>query len=69
MGTPDYPVRCIEGFEDVAAFRMPVRVNVAKDRMDFIYPTTTAQTMELPGMTKQDFAVDTANFYFTVQRP
>jgi hypothetical protein len=36
---------------------------VAKDSLAFVYPTTSWQTMELKGMTANDFHVDTVSFY------
>ena len=47
---------------DVPGFHMPVKVSVAKDSLAFVYPTTSWQTMELKGMTANDFHVDTVSF-------
>jgi hypothetical protein len=53
---------------DVPAFRMPIKATIGKDRLDFIYPTTSPQTMELKGMTQNDFRVDRDEFYISVRR-
>jgi hypothetical protein len=53
---------------DVPGFHMPVKVTLEKGRFGFIEPTTTAQTLELKGMTVADFAVDTDDFYIAVKK-
>lgn len=53
---------------DVPGFHMPVKVTLEKGRFGFIEPTTTAQTLELSGMTAADFAVDTGDFYIGVKK-
>lgn len=53
---------------DVPGFHMPIKVSVAKGRMEFIYPTTDPQSIDLEGMTEKDFTVDTDHFYVKVKR-
>jgi hypothetical protein len=53
---------------DVAGFRMPVKVTLARDSLGFIYPTTDWQTMTLKGIAATDFRVDTVEFYAGVRR-
>jgi aminopeptidase N len=52
---------------DVPGFRMPVKVTKTKGKYEFIYPTTTWQTITLPGMEPDDFEVDENNFYVNVE--
>jgi aminopeptidase N len=52
---------------DVAGFRMPIKVTKAKGKYEFIYPTTTWQTLTLPNMDSDDFVVDEDNFYVNVE--
>jgi aminopeptidase N len=52
---------------DVAAFRMPIKVTLARDSLGFIHPTTDWQTMTVKGMTAADFHVDTVEFYAAVR--
>jgi aminopeptidase N len=52
---------------DVAGFRMPIKVTLARDSLGFIYPTTDWQTMTLKGMAATDFHVDTVEFYAEVR--
>jgi hypothetical protein len=52
---------------DVVDFRMPIKVTVARDSFGFIYPTAKEQVIEIKGMRKADFAVDTAGFYIGVK--
>lgn len=52
---------------DVPGFRMPVRVTLAKDSLAFIKPTTNWQTIEMAGMQRDDFRVDTTDFYVGVR--
>ena len=52
----------------VAAFRMPVKVTVARDSLAFIYPTTAWQTVTLKNMKTGDFRVDTREFYADVRK-
>lgn len=51
---------------DVPNFKMPVKVTKAPDKYDFIYPTTTWQTIRLPNLSPEDFAVDQDRFYLNV---
>ena len=46
----------------VAGFDMPVKVRIAPGKEVFIYPTTEAQTITLPGLKKGSFEVD-KDFY------
>jgi aminopeptidase N len=52
---------------DVKDFRMPIKVTKAKGKYEFIYPTTTWQTLTLPNMDSDDFEVDEENFYMNVE--
>jgi hypothetical protein len=52
---------------DVAGFRMPIKVTLAKDSLAFIHPTTEWQTMTLNNITATDFRVDTVEFYAGVR--
>lgn len=52
---------------DVAGFRMPVSVTRRPGQYSLIRPTTAWQTMTLPQMSEDDFAVDTTRFYVTVE--
>jgi aminopeptidase N len=52
---------------DVKDFRMPVKVTTAKNRYDFIYPTTSWQTTALPDMEPDDFLVDETRFYVNIE--
>ncbi|MBC7924014.1 MAG: M1 family peptidase, partial [Ferruginibacter sp.] len=53
---------------DVKDFRMPIRVSKSKSQSGFIHPTTTWQTITLPAMAEDDFEVDEAGFYVTVEQ-
>jgi hypothetical protein len=46
---------------------MPIKVTKAKGKYEFIYPTTTWQTLTLPNMDSDDFVVDEDNFYVNVE--
>lgn len=48
-------------------FRMPVKVSSGKKEYDFIYPTTSWKSMQLPGLKEKDFTVDKNDFYIGVQ--
>ena len=49
---------------DVAAFNLPIRVKVAKNKYELIYPTTTEmKTLELKLTNAKDFEVDTDHAY------
>src|SRR5262249_54569589 len=50
---------------DRPGFCMPVKWTTTKDRSEFVYPHTEWQMMELKGMKREDFKVDTDNFYIT----
>jgi aminopeptidase N len=52
---------------DVKDFRMPLKVTKTKGKYEFIYPTTSWQTMALPNMEFDDFEVDENNFYVNVE--
>jgi hypothetical protein len=52
---------------DVPDFHMPVKVTKTKGKFEFIYPTSTWQTITLPAMEPEDFEVDEDNFYINVQ--
>lgn len=52
---------------DVPDFRMPVKVTQAPNEFDFIYPTTAWQTITLPNLEPDDFAVDEDRFYVNVE--
>lgn len=51
---------------DVKRFRMPVRVTTAPETMGFIYPTQQPKTIVLNNMSREEFDVDTDNFYIDV---
>jgi aminopeptidase N len=53
---------------DRPGFCMPVKWTTSKDSFGFAYPTTDWQTMELKGMKRSDFKVDTDNFYFILKQ-
>jgi hypothetical protein len=46
---------------------MPIRVTQKPEQFGFITPTTDWQTMTLPDMTADDFAVDEVRFYVRVE--
>jgi peptidyl-prolyl cis-trans isomerase A (cyclophilin A) len=48
---------------DVNDFRMPIKVTTAKDRFEFVTPTTDWQTKKLSGITPEDFKVAEDLFY------
>lgn len=52
---------------DVNNFKMPVKIRTSKDRLDWIYPTTDWQTMEIKDMQPGDLRVDTKEFYVGVR--
>jgi hypothetical protein len=52
---------------DGPGFCMPVKWTIAKGRSAFVYPQTDWQTMDLKGMRREDFRVDTDNFYIAVK--
>ncbi|MGH2569324.1 MAG: M1 family metallopeptidase [Bacteroidota bacterium] len=52
---------------DMAEFRMPVKVTIAKDKFSFIYPTTTWQTTTLEGVHPEEFKVAEDQFFIGVR--
>jgi aminopeptidase N len=52
---------------DVNDFHMPVKVTTSSNRYEFIYPTTSWQTMELRGIRPEDFKVAENLFYVDVK--
>ena len=52
---------------DVKGFRMPVKVTKHKNKFDFIYPTTSWQTVLLKEIEPNDFKVETEKFYIKVE--
>ena len=49
-------------------FCMPVKWTTSKDTFELAYPTMGWQTVELKGMKRSDFRVDTDNFYFILKQ-
>jgi aminopeptidase N len=52
---------------EVPDFRMPVKVTLSPGKFDFIYPTTTRQTIALHGVDPEEFKVDTDEFFIDTQ--
>lgn len=52
---------------DVEGFAMPVKVTTAKGAYSFIHPTTSSQTLNLNGMSPDDFRVAQDLFYVDVR--
>jgi aminopeptidase N len=52
---------------DVQDFRMPVRVTIAPNKYEFVYPTTTWQRMKISKINPEDFKVEEDRFYVTVR--
>ncbi|MBI3111625.1 MAG: M1 family metallopeptidase [Ignavibacteriales bacterium] len=52
---------------DVEGFAMPVKVTTAKGEYSFINPTTSSQTLNLNGLSPDDFRVATDLFYVDVR--
>ncbi len=52
---------------DVEGFAMPVKVTIAKGVYSFITPTTSSQTLDLNGMSPDDFRVAQDLFYVDVR--
>lgn len=52
---------------DVEGFTMPVKVTTAKGVYSFIHPTTSSQTLNLNGMSPDDFRVSQDLFYVDVR--
>ena len=48
---------------DAKGFNMPVRVRIKGGEYQFIQPTTTAQTIDIKGATKDNLEADTFNYY------
>jgi len=48
---------------DVPDFKMPIKVTTSDNRYEFIYPTTTLQTVKLGNMRPEDFKVEKDRFY------
>jgi hypothetical protein len=46
---------------------MPVRVTTARNKYDFIYPTTTWQRMSIGKMNPEEFKVEEDRFYVTLR--
>jgi aminopeptidase N len=51
---------------DVKDFHMPIKVTTSKNRYEFIYPTTTRQSMTLKNIKPEDFKVADDLFYISV---
>lgn len=52
---------------DVKDFRMPVKVTMTAEKLNFIYPTDQWKTMLLKNISMDAFDVDTDNFYIDVR--
>jgi len=52
---------------DVSEFRMPVKVTTSRNKYGFIYPTTKWQTMELKGISPEEFRAAEDLFYINVR--
>jgi len=52
---------------DVPDFKMPIKVTTSDNRYEFIYPTTTLQTVKLGNMRPEDFKVEKDRFYVDVR--
>ncbi|MBN9379652.1 MAG: M1 family metallopeptidase [Chitinophagaceae bacterium] len=52
---------------DRPGFCMPVKWAASRGKFEFVYPRTDWQTMELKGMDRKDFKVDTDNFYIRMK--
>ena len=52
---------------DVQDFRMPVRVTTARNKYEFIYPTTSWQRMSIAKMNPEEFKVEEDRFYITLR--
>ncbi len=52
---------------DVKDFRMPIKVTTSKQKYEFIYPTTSWQTIELVDVNPQDFQVAEDLFFVDVK--
>ena len=48
---------------DVKDFKMPIRVTTGENKYEFIYPTTTWQTMKLEIARPEDFKIENDRFY------
>lgn len=48
---------------DVPDFKMPIRVTTAENKYEFIYPTTTWQTIKLGKIRPEDFKIENDRFY------
>lgn len=51
---------------DVPGFQMPVRITTSRNHFEFIRPASQWQTIDLHGMSPEDFRVDEASFYVDV---
>lgn len=52
---------------DVKDFKMPVKIAKAKNKFDFIYLTTSWQSITLKNIVADDFAVAEDKFYINVE--
>lgn len=52
---------------DVAGLNLPVKVTGSNGSFVFIHPTDNWQTMDINGLSKKEFKVDTDNFYVGVE--
>ncbi|MBC8173980.1 MAG: M1 family metallopeptidase [Chitinophagales bacterium] len=54
---------------DVKDFFMPIKVTKAKDKFDFIVPTSKEQSIVIKDMVTGDFKLDLYGFYYLVNEP
>lgn len=52
---------------DVPDFKMPIKVTTSDNKNEFIYPTTSWQTLKLGNMRPEDFKVEKDRFYVDVR--
>jgi aminopeptidase N len=52
---------------DVPEFKMPVKVTTSDNRYEFIYPTTSWQTLKLGNIRPEDFKIEKDRFYVDVR--
>jgi hypothetical protein len=52
----------------VTGFRMPVKISRSRNNFDFIYPTTSSQTIRLKDLKKNEFEVAKNEFYIKVTK-
>jgi aminopeptidase N len=48
---------------DVKDFKMPIKVTTSDNKYEFIYPTTTWQTLKLGNIRPEDFKIENDRFY------